>query len=297
MSSKSSISFDFEEYSDLQLEQFIPYPLLVSTKKSANNHLPYLENFPFKPCYLTKSFEIYADRLRDFKVRKDDVWVLSVPKTGTSLVQNIVSQLKCGLDTNKKPICLTDGSFLEFDIFEEYVPYTGSLGNLEKLNEAPSPRIMKSHLSPNLLPTELWTVRPKMIYITRNPKSVAVSMYHVVENYVGGLPFTLEQYFDLFLEDRSLYTPFSTHVLSFWQLRQLDNFRFLTFEELTKNLFQGVKQIAEFLDVKWNDEDLQKLTDYVSFNNMRKKNMEDLLDTCIPNQEAKTKYELKNHVL
>lgn len=48
---------------------------------------------------------------------------------------------------------------------------------LKELDGATSSRIIKSHSPPNLLPVGLWTVRSKMIYITRNPKDIATSFY------------------------------------------------------------------------------------------------------------------------
>uniref|UniRef100_T1HI69 Sulfotransfer_1 domain-containing protein n=1 Tax=Rhodnius prolixus TaxID=13249 RepID=T1HI69_RHOPR len=46
---------------------------------------------------------------------------------------------------------------------------------LPALDNMTSPRYIKSHLPPQLLPKQLWTVKPKIIYIYRNPKDVAMS--------------------------------------------------------------------------------------------------------------------------
>lgn len=58
---------------------------LVNTKPWANQHL-FIKDYPFEDCVLPKSFATYGNEFRDFHVRKDDVWVLSFPKSGTTWV-------------------------------------------------------------------------------------------------------------------------------------------------------------------------------------------------------------------
>jgi hypothetical protein len=48
----------------------------------------------------------------------------------------------------------------------------------EDIEKMPSPRFIKTHLPAQLLPDQLWTVKPKIVYIRRNPKDTAVSYYH-----------------------------------------------------------------------------------------------------------------------
>ncbi len=51
------------------------------------------------------------------------------------------------------------------------------------MDKVPSPRTMKTHLSKNLLPPQIYTKKPKIIYIARNPKDVAVSFYYMHRNF------------------------------------------------------------------------------------------------------------------
>ena len=47
------------------------------------------------------------------------------------------------------------------------------------IKQLPSPRIIKTHLPLQLLPPSvLQTPSVKIIYVTRNPRDVAVSLYH-----------------------------------------------------------------------------------------------------------------------
>lgn len=259
----------------------------VTTKLSANEHLPHPKGYEFEACLLPKRFMMFAEKIRHFHVRKDDVWIISFPKTGTTWLQNIVGQLKHGMDFTREPITVTDvQQFLEWPMFEdnedpELKKKLESLcGNvLKELDETPSPRVIKSHLPPHLLPVELWTVQPKIIYIARNPKDVAISMYHMLRNDFKDFSGTLEEFFDVFLDDNIWYSPFAANILGFWEIRHLDNILFLTYEELSADRFNGVKRISEFLECKYTDGELKQLTEYVSFANMQKMSTKEVLNT------------------
>lgn len=258
---------------------------LVNTKPWANQHL-FIKNYPFEACVLPKSFAPHAHEFRDFHVRKDDIWVLSFPKSGTTWIQNIVWQLKNGLDFTKEPISLTDAQFLEWPMFggsnnQLLQERLDSLfpNSLDELNRSHGPRIIKSHLPPHLLPIGLWTVRPKIIYIVRNPKDAVCSLYHMARNDFNLQNLTWPEHFDRFLRNAKWYMPFGAHVNSYWQHRHLDHFLFLRYEELSANRFDGVKKISTFLECKYNDEQLNKLSEHVSFDNMQRMNTKELLIT------------------
>ncbi|XP_031628691.1 sulfotransferase 1 family member D1-like [Contarinia nasturtii] len=143
-------------------------------------------------------------------------------------------------------------------------------GQLEKLNNTPSPRAIKSHLPLHLLPVDLWRVQPKIIYIARNPKDVAVSTFHMISDGHKIFSGSIEDYFDLFMDNRTLFAPHYAHVLAYWELRNWDNFLFLTYEQLLNDRFDEVKKIAKFLESKYGEDELKQLTEYASFGNMQK---------------------------
>lgn len=285
ISQKKSDVFIFEKSSNPQLNQIITDPYSISTSQSSNKLWPHL-SIDLKPCYLPAKFQIFSDDIRNFKVRKDDVWIISYPKTGTTLLQNIVWQLKNGLDFTKKPISLDEGQFLEIPILKK----NSNSETIKGFDAAPSPRTMKSHLPLNLLPMELWTVRPKIVYIARNPKDTAISMYHMFKVVKKELSLSLEDFFDLFLNEMCLYGSFSNHVLSFWHLRHLENVLFLTYEDLLADRFDGIKKIAQFLECKYRDRDLEQLTKYTSFDQMKKQNTAETLQNGILSQHIKIQF-------
>lgn len=134
----------------------------------------------------------------------------------------------------------------------------------------PSPRLMKSHLPAQLLPLDIWTRKPKMIYMYRDAKDVAVSMYHMFRNH--GLikyPGTIEDFFDIFLNDHIIFGPFYEHVNSYQQIHQRNHILLMTYEQMVANPFAAIKQISEFLEYSYSDEQLRQLTEHLSFENMR----------------------------
>lgn len=263
--------------------------LLVNTKPFANEHLPFPKDFQYESCFLPSQFEEFAEQIRNFKVREDDIWVLSYPKSGSTWVQYIVEQLKHEINATKEPISLSDSLYLEEVIFVDEEAKS-NVNPLEKLDKESSPRIIKSHLPPNLLPIELWTIRPKIIYIARNPKDVAVSMFQDFKHFTG----TIDEFFVLFVEDRNWYAPFHAHVITFWQLRDEDYFMFLTYEELSAHRFTGIKRISEFLRCSYGEDELKLLTDYVAFENMQKLNKTEVFNQPDQDSEYRSVTELKH---
>lgn len=142
----------------------------------------------------------------------------------------------------------------------------------DELDTLPSPRLFKSHLPAHLLPTELWTAQAKIIYIHRDVKDIAVSMYHMMGNHPA-IQFKPNKS-DIFA---SIYRhgihsgPFYHHIHSFHQLRHLNNLLIVSYEDLLTNTFECVKRISEFLECSYSDEQLQQLVRHVSFGKMREK--------------------------
>lgn len=130
--------------------------------------------------------------------------------------------------------------------------------SVEKASQLPSPRFIKTHLPAELLPIQLWTVKPKIVYVARNPKDVAVSMYHHFRN-VYGYTATFDQHMDLFMSDQVMWAPFHNHVLNFWHIRNEENILFLTYEEMKMNLMPVLQKMLMFFGKEYPDAEIEKL--------------------------------------
>lgn len=131
------------------------------------------------------------------------------------------------------------------------------------------PRSIKTHLPVQFLPDEVWTKLPKMIYVSRNPRDVAVSMYHFGTHFDKSS--AMETMLQDFLNDKCFLTPYREHRLSYWNIPDYPNILYLTYESVTSNIDEAIKEVAQFLEVKVSDENFAKLKDHLSFDKMKSK--------------------------
>lgn len=256
--------------------------LYANIDPATRNQFPFPSDYEFSPCFLPKKFEQVAERIQNFQIRSDDIWTVSFPKAGSTWVANIVWQLMNNMDFSAE-FLPANHMFLEpmifneendenkmDDGFKEWIKFTD--GQLDRLDKETSRRFPKSHLPAHLLPKEIWSVKPKLIYVYRNVKDVALSWFHMFRKlqytkYQG----SLDDYIDNFVNDYALYTPFHAHVDGFRKLCHFDYILIVNYEDMMANQFVGIKRISEFLNCTYSDEELRKLTEHVSFGNMRNK--------------------------
>lgn len=155
---------------------------------------------------------------------------------------------------------------------EEFTRYVDAMDkSLDLLDALPSPRMIKSHLPAYLLPKEIWTIQPKMIYTSREAKDTAISLFHMVHDDIALFTNTISIFLYLFRKDMIMPGPFYEHISSFKQLNHLEHLLCISYEDLSEKPFETIKCISEFLECSYGDEQLKQLVEYVSFGNMRAK--------------------------
>lgn len=65
------------------------------------------------------------------------------------------------------------------------------------------------------------------------------------------------------------FAPYWKHILAFWERRHQDNILFLTYEDMTKDLPKIIRQVADFLEKPLTDDQVELLTNHLSFANMK----------------------------
>lgn len=55
----------------------------VNVDQTIRNEFPFPSSYEFTPCFLPKKYKKLADRIRNFKVRPDDVWTVTFPKVNS----------------------------------------------------------------------------------------------------------------------------------------------------------------------------------------------------------------------
>ncbi|XP_068705631.1 amine sulfotransferase-like [Montipora foliosa] len=218
------------------------------------------------PTIFTHDPSLLSDYITKFQTRSDDVFVVTYPKSGTTWVQEIVWQIyNKGNITREKLICRVP--FLELG-----TTHTRERPNAETL---PSPRIIKSHLSYDVIPkSSEESAKCKYIYIARNPKDVSVSFFHHTEisSKLRGNGFNgpWDFFIDLFMKGKVGWSHWTDHVLGWWKHREDPNVLFLKYEDLHKDLPSNVRLIAEFVQKPLSDEIINRIAEQCTFEGMMK---------------------------
>ncbi|XP_037777501.1 luciferin sulfotransferase-like isoform X1 [Penaeus monodon] len=240
-------------------------------------------------------YPAWHGRYAQFSVKKDDVWVITYPKSGTTWTQELAWCLLHGRETEAgKQGLMRRFPFFEFDSLmpdeletpPDQDPFDPCLpGNTWKImHTMAEPRTIKAHLQKPLLPTQLWSVKPKILYVCRDPRDVCISYYfHSVK--LDGYTGQLEDFVELFLEDMITWSPFWSHVLDFWRMRHENYILFLRFEEMKEDLPAVVRKVANFLGKAVTEEEVEKLADHCSFGSMSMNKAVNNEDIIAPSSE------------
>ncbi|XP_059616687.1 sulfotransferase 1 family member D1-like [Phlebotomus argentipes] len=213
--------------------------------------------------------EKYIEQMYNFQVRPDDVWLITFPKCGCTWSQELVWQI-CNdikLDTDLRLV--KKYPFLEHGCLWKTWSQNPKLNFLTALENMPSPRFIKTHLPAALLPKDIWRVRPKIVFVARNAKDVITSYYHhyrAIPKFSG----TFSDFTDLFMENRINYTPYCSHILNFWTLRNEENVLFLTFEDMKNDYPSVIERTAKFFGKSLTEQQIIDLTDHQSFEKFSK---------------------------
>ncbi|GLH10761.1 Putative sulfotransferase domain protein [Gryllus bimaculatus] len=229
--------------------------------------------FGRRGCVLRKIFEDSVQEIKEFDVREDDVWVVTPPKCGTTWAQEMVWLLVHDLDykTAKENNLMMRFPYMEFSRFITEKTRKEYLKGLDTVQHAASltpPRCIKSHLPKDLLPDQIWTKKPKIIYVAREPKDTAVSFFYhnqLLSDYRGDKEF----FFECFYEDIVGYAPFWEHMLDFWQLKDEPHILFHTYEEMKKDLPSVIRRSAKFLGKNLTEEQVLRLAEHLDFKQMK----------------------------
>jgi len=243
-------------------------------------------------CVMPPCYEKYHHRIHnEFKLRDDDVWVASFPKSGTTWTQEMVWNIMNNVDLetaksesldNRVPFMEISGiidpgvlKVLNENAQEKgekadmsgVMPFDDSLDAVLNLTTE-KPRVIKTHLPVELMPEGVLT-NSKIIYVARNPRDVVLSWYNhwtVIEGYTGDF----NGFFDAFLEDvGGYYSPYFSHNIGYWNIRNRDNMLFIFYEDMKKDLKSVIQKVADFVGKELTDSQIEILYDHLQFDNMK----------------------------
>ncbi|XP_075154611.1 sulfotransferase 4 [Haematobia irritans] len=281
-----------------------PYEINVVDEDTTNELLQYFQGertgfvqvgpekyfFPYK-------YKMEAEKFHNFKARKDDVWIVTFPRSGTTWTQELVWLVanKFDFDTARRIPLTQRFPFFEFSLFvhpevkkeflkenaghKEYQDFIEliSTPGYELLSAIPETkrRFIKTHFPISLLPPSVMAKKCKIIYVARrNPMDVAVSYYYLnrlyrTQGYVGDF----ERYWNYFEQGLSPWMPYYSHIreaINHMQSYQNDNnFLYLQYEEMTLNLSSAIQKVCDFLEIRIDPINMQNMLDHLNIKNFR----------------------------
>jgi predicted nucleotidyltransferase len=162
------------------------------------------------------------------KIRKNDVFLVSFPKSGNTWLRFLI-----GNYMHEK---------VDFSNVNELVPDIHICGckHLQKMEEQ---RFIKSHFTFN--PTY-----PKVIYIKRNIKDVLISYFFWYKK-VDPIKFNnFDQFFDLFVENGAgIYGTWLSHVNNWINEAKDSQILVINYEDLKENTIKEMEKILNFCDI------------------------------------------------
>ncbi|XP_067213356.1 sulfotransferase 4A1-like [Linepithema humile] len=231
-----------------------------------------------KKWYLPYGYAKNGDKLYNFKIHPDDTWIVTYPRSGTTVMQELTWLVANDLnfDEAHRRTLLERFPFIEISVLIDNhttAERNHAEGSINYVQDQPSPRFIKSHLPLELLPTVV-NSDCKIIYVARNPKDVVVSWYHFQKHqehlqYAG----TFEHFCDMFIADHTIYSPYWEHVKEGWAKRHRANTLFFFYEDLNKDLPGVIEKVATFFGKSYSEEQIAKLVKHLNIDNFRKNPM------------------------
>nr|XP_060609967.1 sulfotransferase 6B1-like [Anolis sagrei ordinatus] len=197
------------------------------------------------------------EALETMEARKDDVLIVAYPKCGTNWSLYILNDMVAEIHKDISPP--SNFQLLEF----------GRPEKIKDINEWLSPRVFTTHLHYDNIPKSFFEKKVKILVIFRNPKDTAVSYYHF-QNKNPLLPSvdSWDEFFQKFMNGEVAYRSYFEHALAWDKHMNDENVMILTYEELKENLYEGIKQIAEFYAFPLSEEQMKSLASKATFQGM-----------------------------
>ncbi|XP_067381834.1 cytosolic sulfotransferase 3-like isoform X2 [Channa argus] len=138
-----------------------------------------------------------------------------------------------------------------------------------------SPRIYKTHFPVQFVPKSFWEQNCRIVYVARNPKDNAVSLFHFDRmNMIRPDPGDWNSYFRRFMEGKIVYGSWYDHVNGWWKKKQtFSNLHYMFYEDMVEDTEREINKLCSFLGLSISAEEKRQISGGVQFDNMKNNNM------------------------
>ncbi|XP_011314861.1 sulfotransferase 4A1 [Fopius arisanus] len=233
-----------------------------------------------------KEGELY----RNFQAKPDDVWIMTLPRSGTTVTQEIVYLLmnNFNFETARKfpffvKVVSINTSLCPHLWTNSYVLLPGkdnpgecevrkvdaSKSSAEVYADLPSPRLFKSHLTFSVINSILES-GAKTIYVARNPKDRLVSWWKLLPS-MARIPCDVDfaTFWRCVRNEQILYEPTWKHIKEGWAQRHNPNVLFLFYEDIRQDLPGAIRKIANFLGKPCSEQQIEDTVRYLDIDSFR----------------------------
>lgn len=187
---------------------------------------------------------------------RDDLFIVSFPKSGTTLMQMLVYQLTTDGNISFEHI-RQFSPFVDGDLFREF------LARGVTIDAAPRPHVFKSHLNAKRIPKG----PGRYIYVMRNGLDVVVSWYH--QSVRLGNDQSFPAFFDMFMSGPFMVGTWFDHVRGWLRNRHGLDVLYVTYEELRTDFLAAATRVANFIGVTPQECQWPRIVANCSFEFMR----------------------------
>jgi hypothetical protein len=214
----------------------------------------------------------YLDAHFDF--RGDDVWLLSFPRSGTAWSHEVISAVLHDGDIAALTAAQRDGRISKFQPIEIGIgPVANLAERIAKWKSMPSPRIVPTHVPCRLFPKAALALKCKRIYALRDPRDVAVSLFHLHRSHMvlGVFKGTWDEFFEEFVAGRVPYGGWFDHTLGWWPhaVAHPNDVLVLTYERLKNDMSGSLHRLGTFLGRRLSLAAVFAIARHTSFENMK----------------------------
>jgi aryl sulfotransferase len=212
----------------------------------------------------------------DIAFRDDDIVIATYAKSGTSWMQQIVSQL---IFEGREDLPVAEMSpWVDLRVPPRQV-------KLPAIDAQTHRRFLKTHLPVDAL---VFSDKAKYIYVGRDARDVIWSLYNHHANAnamwydalnntpgrvgpeIGKPPASTAEYFEYWLDnDGAPFWPYWENVRSWWAVRDLPNVKLVHFADLKRDLPGQIREIAQFLQIDVAPETMEDILHHCSFDYMK----------------------------